>query len=99
MSRNLAGACEDLGWAPERIETFFVEKVAPFLWEANLRKWTFDSNMAVMSDLRHEASESDRKNEPPGASKRMVLVAKAIVEGVPVVGKATAALLWGEKAK
>lgn len=99
ITSNLAGAFEDLGWAPDRIETFFVEKVAPFLWEENLRKWTFDLNMAVMSDLRHEAAEGDKKNEPSGAKKRMVLAAKALVEGVPVVGKAAAALLWGEKTK
>ncbi|MBF8277641.1 MAG: hypothetical protein HW390_2714 [Candidatus Brocadiaceae bacterium] len=99
ITSNFAGVFEDLGWKPDRIKTFFIERVAPFMWEPSLRKWVFDSNMAVMSDLLHEAGESDKKNEPPGLWERIIPAIKALIESIPIIGKPAVAILWGEKSK
>lgn len=94
---SLIGALIDLNWHPDRVEQFFTDKVAPFLWEPNLRRWTFDENMAVMQDLKHTASAEDEMLNPPGALKRFVGALRALIEAIPIFGKTAAALLWGPR--
>lgn len=96
---NLIGGFEDLNWKPDKIEEFCLEKVYPFMWEPGLRKWVFDANMAIMSDLRHIATESDMKDEPSGVFERVIPAAKALIEEIPIIGKAVVVIIWGEKNK
>jgi hypothetical protein len=95
----LIGALEDLEWPPDRIEHFFLEKVVPHLHEPGIRRWVFALNMAVMSDLRSLASEADKANSVASIEERVVGSVKALIESIPIVGKALAVLIFGEKKK
>ena len=95
----LISALEDLGWSPDLIEPFFLEKIVPHLHEKSLRKWVFALNMAVMSDLRSIASEADKANAVSTGEERAVGASKALIESIPFVGKAIAILVFGEKKK
>lgn len=96
---NLAAGFSDLNWEPDRIEQFCRDKVHPIMWQPELRKWVHSVDMAIMSDLRHIATEQDKREEPPGVLDRIVPAIKALLNGIPVVGKAAVAILWGEKGR
>ena len=98
-SAILISALEDLGWSPDRIEPFFLEKIVPHLHERTLRKWVFALNMAVMSDLRAIAVEADKANALSTGEERAFAASKALIESIPYVGRAIAILVFGEKKK
>lgn len=94
---NFIGVLQDLGWSPDKIETFNLEKLIPFLSENGLRKWAGHPDMAVMSDLRYEAKQLDLEIISDTKAKRISLALKELVSSIPLVGKAIAALLFGNR--
>jgi hypothetical protein len=94
---NFIGCLQDLDWSPDKIETFNLEKMIPFLWENDLRKWVGHPDMAVMSDLRYEAKVLDKKDKEDNSESRFKLALKELVSGIPVVGKSLGVLIFGNK--
>jgi hypothetical protein len=97
MGGNLLATLIDIGWSPDDAETFYVEKLVPFLYDPGHRKWVDNPEMAVMSDLRHKAREIDAQLSQDNDSKRVTGAARALVAELPVVGKALEILLFGAK--
>lgn len=96
-SSNLIGALQDIDWSPDKIEDFHNDKFVPFLYEQSLRKWVGNINMAVMSDLEHEANELDKIDKQDNSESRIKLATKELVSNIPIVGKALAVLIYGTK--
>ena len=94
---NLAGALQDIGWSNDKIETFHNEKIVPFLYEQNLRKWVGNLDMAVMFDLEYEAKELDKVDKQDNSESRIKLATKELVSGIPWIGKALAVLIYGTR--
>lgn len=97
MGSNILATLIDIGWSPDDAETFYVEKVVPFLYDPGHRKWVDNPEMAVMSDLRHKAKELDSQLSQDSDSKRVTGAVRALVSELPVVGKALEILLFGAK--
>ena len=97
MGGNLLATLTDIGWSPDDAETFYVEKLVPFLYDPGHRKWVDNPGMAVVSDLRHKAKELDSQLSQDSDSRRVTGAARALVAGLPVVGKALEILLFGDK--
>jgi hypothetical protein len=94
---NFIGSLQDLGWSTDKIDTYNLEKLIPFLSENGLRKWVGHPDMAVMSDLRYEAKQLDIEIIGDTKEKRFSLAIKELISAIPFVGKAIAALLFGNK--
>ncbi len=97
-----AGACLctnllNLNWSPDKVESFNLDKLIPFLWENDLRKWAGNSNMAVMSDLKHEARILDLKAAEDNTESRVKSALRELISGIPIVGKAIGILIFGNK--
>jgi hypothetical protein len=88
---------QDLDWSPDKIESFNLDKLIPFLWEEGLRKWTGNPDMAVMSDLRYEARLLDLKAKEDNTESRVKSALKEGISGIPVVGKSIAIMIFGNK--
>jgi hypothetical protein len=97
MGGNLMATLMDIGWPPDDAETFYVEKLVPFLYDPGHRRWVDNPEMAVMSDLRHKARELDAQLSGDSDSKRVTGAGRALVSELPVVGKALEILLFGAK--
>lgn len=69
---NLIEALIKVGWSPDKIEKFNLEKFIPFLHEGDLRKWVENPNMAVMSDLCYEARTIDKENNSDNRENRII---------------------------
>ncbi len=94
---NLMGALQDIGWSNDKIENFHNEKFVPFLYEHSLRKWAGNLDMAVMFDLEYEAKELDKIDKQDNSESRIKLATKELVSGIPIIGKALAALIYGTR--
>jgi hypothetical protein len=97
MGSNLVATLMDIGWSPDEAESFYLEKIIPFLYDPGLRKWVDNPNMAVMSDLRHKAKATDSALALDSDPKRVVGAVRALVSELPIIGKALEILLFGVK--
>ena len=91
---NFLAALTDAGWSPDDAENFGVEKVYPFLWSPDQRKWAFRPEMGPMQDLAFLAREKDTVLTEFWP-KRLGDAAKAFMESIPIVGKGLSILIFG----
>lgn len=91
---NFIGSLQDIGWSPDKIERFVHDKLYPFLWDPGHQKWVFSLDMGIMQDLAFKARKKDKVLRDFEQS-RLVGVISALIQGIPVVGKAIATAIFG----
>lgn len=84
-----------IGWSPDKVENFNLEKLIPFLYEPDLRKWVGHPNMAVMTDLVYEAQQADKEFKTEPKNNRILLAIKELIATIPIVGKSLSVLIFG----
>lgn len=87
----------EMGWSPDKVEKFNLNHLIPFLWDEGLRKYVESIHMVPVSVLLHEAKKSDQLDEKNSDTNRGVDAIKALVEEIPIVGKAIAIVVFGNR--
>jgi hypothetical protein len=94
---SLLAALIDIGWSPDDAEKFYLDKVVPFLYDNDHRKWVDNPDMGVMSDLLHKAKQLDSQLSQDSDTRRITGATRALVAELPIVGKALEILIFGAK--
>lgn len=96
-SSSLLDQLIKIGWSPDEAENFYLQKIVPFLYEEDLRKWVRNPEMAPMHDLRYKARQLDLALKTDSDSKRLAGALRALIAEIPVAGKALEIMIFGTK--
>ena len=89
------GALTDIGFTTDQAESFWQERIVPWLHEDGLRRWISNEDMAVMSDLKVIAANVDKDYGKDSPRARLRAATRSLVCKLPVFGEPLAIMIFG----